>query len=107
MLRGIAVASCALGVVFACVASNPSTLTLLSTPQLVGIVVLTVGPALTMWAIRLDRRVAAQPIAPQTGTEIIEIDVRVTHHEAHDRTKRVYTRVEEAQTPTRVHEPAA
>ncbi len=107
MLRGIAVASCALGVVLVCIASNPTTLTLLSTPQLLGIVVLTVGPALTMWAIRFDRRVAAQPVAPQTGTEIIEIDVRITHHEAHDRTKRVYTRVEEAQTPARVHEPAA
>lgn len=107
MLRGIAVASCALGVVLVCIASNPTTLTLLSTPQLLGIVVLTVGPALTMWAIRFDRRVAAQPVAPQTGTEIVEIDVRVTHHEAHDRTKRVYARVEESQSPSRVHEPAA
>ena len=96
-----------MGVIFICIASNPSTLTMLSTPQLLGIVMLTIGPAMTVWAIRLDRRVAAQPVADQTGTEIVTPDVRVMHHEAHDRSKRVLARVEETQTPTREHEPAA
>lgn len=108
LLRGIAVASCAMGVIFICIASNPSTLTMLSTPQLLGMMMLTIGPAMTVWAIRFDRRVAAQPVADQAGTEVVESDARVMHHDAHDRSKRVLARVEEAHsTPSRVHEPAA
>ena len=106
LLRWIAGASCVLGIVIACIATNPDTLSTLSTAQLLGIIVLIVGPALTLFALRLETRTAAQPVDTDGCTDE-DVSLRVKIHEAHDRSTRVHVRVEEAHETPRVHEPAA
>ncbi len=107
LLRGIAIASCAIGLVCACTASHPSVLSTLGTPQLLGIMILSLGPVLTVGAMRFDRRVAAQPVASQTGTSSDDHELRVTQHGPHDRSTPMHVHIEETHETKRVREPAA
>lgn len=106
LLRWIAGASIACGIVIACIAVDPGTLSTLSTAQLLGIMVLIVSPMLTLMALRFETRSAAQPVDTD-GCTSEDVPVRVRIHEAHDRSTRVHVRAEEAHEAPRVHEPAA
>lgn len=89
LLRSIAGLSCLLGVVLACVAASPAFLTSLSTAHLMGIILLCVGPVLTLFALRFDRGVAAQIVVSQSRTADAARSPRIAKHGAHDRTPRV------------------
>lgn len=93
-LRPIGIGSMIVGGVLACCAANPAVLTSLGTAELLGIVTLVFAPALTLVAIRLERRwgVAIEPAAIQQATS----DIRSTTHEAHDRPSRTHMRPVEA-----------
>ena len=106
MLRWITFASSLLGVIIACIAAKPETLSTLSTAELLGVLVLIVGPALTIFAVRLERRVSSQTLAVEAGTRE-EPENRVAKHGAHARTRRVHARVEEARDQSRVQDHAA
>ncbi len=104
MLRPIGVVSMLTGCVLACCAAAPSVLSSLSTVELLGIATLVFGPALTLCAMRLDRRWGvADPRANGAGVSV----ARTTTHEAHDRSARTHPRPLEAHEDTRVHEHAA
>jgi hypothetical protein len=106
LLRWIACASSLLGVIVACGVANPESLSALSTAQLLGVIVLIVGPALTAFAVRLERRVTSQTLVVEAGTADGP-EPRITHHSAHDRVKRVHARVEDSREQTCVQDQAA
>lgn len=88
-LRPIGCASAIVGVVIGARAAEPNVLTTLGTAELLGIVMLVLGPVLTLLALRFDRRCAAQSKPSPTLTTNA---VRTTTHEAHTRSIPVPTR---------------
>jgi ascorbate-specific PTS system EIIC-type component UlaA len=91
------------GLVLAGCAANPSVLGKLSTMELLGVMLLAAGPAMTVLALRLDRRMINALPAEDTeqGTQ-----VRTATHDAHPRTLRSHARVGEAHADKRAHDHA-
>ncbi|MCR9074406.1 MAG: hypothetical protein NXI07_00050 [bacterium] len=106
VLRGIAVLSSVLGIILICLAANPEVLSTISTAHLLGALILTFAPALTLLAVRLDRRIASQVVV-STDRANSEHKLRIAKHDAHARVKRAHARADDAQTANRPQEHAA
>lgn len=106
VLRGIAVLSSVLGIILIGLAANPEVLSTISTAHLLGALVLTVAPALTLLVVRLDRRIASQVVV-STDSANSEHKLRIAKHGAHERIKRSHTRPEDAHDTKRPQEHAA
>ena len=104
LLRGIGVVSIIAGVVAACFAASPEILSTLSTAHLMGIFVLVLGPALTMYAMRFERKTRA---TVEVATASVEQPLRIAKHGAHERSSKSPPRIEERPEKVRSHEHAA
>lgn len=81
-LRPIGYASAAAGLLIGARAVEPGMLATLGTLELLGIVLLVLGPIATMLALRYDRRCASQTIPSESVTLKA---ARTATHEAHTR----------------------
>lgn len=100
-MRPIGCVSAIVGLVVGAQATDPSKLATLDTPVLLGIVLLVLGPVLTMLALRFDRRVAAQSPPP---AQLTTRPPRSTMHAPHTRTAAMPQRAADPSGEPRIHE---